>query len=69
MERFVTDEERSEQVMVRMMPSEVAMLAELAQADGLYRTDVIRQLIRREHEKRFSSTPTRAAKAKTQRKK
>lgn len=50
------DEERSEQVMIRMTPSEVAMLEQVANADGVYRTDVIRQLVRREHAKRFSST-------------
>ena len=47
------EEERSEQVMIRMTPSEVEMLEEIAKADGLYRTDVIRLLIRREHAKRF----------------
>ena len=46
-------EERSEQVMVRMTPAEVRMLEELAEADGVYRTDVIRLLVRREHAKRF----------------
>jgi hypothetical protein len=49
-------EDRSEQVMVRMTPSEVEMLGELAEADGLYRTDVIRLLIRREHERRFKTS-------------
>ena len=39
--------------MTRMTPSEVQMLEQIAEADGLYRTDVIRLLIRREHEKRF----------------
>ncbi len=39
--------------MVRMAATEVGMLTELAEADGLYRTDVIRMLIRREHERRF----------------
>lgn len=51
----MSGEERSEQVMTRMAPSEVTMLEELAQADGLYRTDVIRMLIRREHAKRFGA--------------
>jgi hypothetical protein len=46
-------EERSEQVMTRMTPSEVAMLEELAAADGIYRTDVLRLLVRREHAKRL----------------
>lgn len=49
------EEERSEQVMTRMTPAEVKMLEEVAAADGLYRTDVIRLLIRREHAKRFPS--------------
>lgn len=55
--------------MTRMAPSEVAMLEELAQADGLYRTDVIRLLIRREHEKRFGSSQARATKGASRRKK
>jgi hypothetical protein len=49
--------ERSEQVMTRMTPSEVAMLEQLASADGLYRTDVIRLLIRRAHAERFVAQP------------
>ena len=44
--------------MTRMTPSEVAMLEELAKADGLYRTDVVRMLIRREHAARFGAQPT-----------
>lgn len=36
-----------------MTPSEVEMLEALAEADGVYRTDVIRLLVRREHAKRF----------------
>jgi hypothetical protein len=39
--------------MVRMTASEVQMVEELAAADGVYRTDVIRALVRREHAKRF----------------
>ena len=39
--------------MIRMTPSEVKMLEQLAEADGIYRTDVLRLLIRRAHEKRF----------------
>lgn len=49
----VVEEERSEQVMTRMTPFEVQMLEQIAEADGLYRTDVIRVLVRREHARRF----------------
>lgn len=41
-----------------MNPTEVRMLEELAAADGLYRTDVIRVLIRREHAARFGAKAT-----------
>lgn len=54
----VQDEERSEQVMIRMAKTEVRMLEELAAADGLYRTDVVRLLIRREHAARFGAQPS-----------
>jgi hypothetical protein len=47
-------EDRTEQVMVRMTPSEVKMLEQIAEADGLYPTDVIQLLVCREHELRCS---------------
>jgi hypothetical protein len=33
------------------------MLTQLADADGLYQSDVIRLLIRREHQARFGAAP------------
>jgi hypothetical protein len=46
---------------------EVEMLEQIAEADGLYRTDVIRLLIRREHAKRFGSGPPRTVMPKARR--
>lgn len=44
---------RVDQVLVRLSTDETAMLGRLSEASGLARTDIIRQLIRREHERRF----------------
>lgn len=38
---------------MRMAPIEFAMLQELAAADGVYQSDVIRLLVRRAHAERF----------------
>ncbi len=46
-------EKRTEVVTLRMAPAEVAMLEELADADGVYQSDVIRVLVRRAHAERF----------------
>ncbi len=55
-------ERRSELVAVRFTPAELAMLHELAEADGLYQSDVIRLLIRRAHVARFKKTKKKATK-------
>lgn len=47
-------EKRTQVVTLRMAPAEAAMLQELADADGVYQSDVIRLLVRRAHEERFS---------------
>jgi hypothetical protein len=44
---------RSELIAVRMTAAETAMLKQLAEADGLYQSDVIRQLVRLAHAERF----------------
>jgi hypothetical protein len=44
--------ERTAMVTLRMTPEERAMLARLADEDGLSASDVLRQLLRREHAKR-----------------
>lgn len=46
-------DKRSEFVGLRLTPTEAGMLTELAQADGLYQSDVLRLLIRRAHTDRF----------------
>jgi hypothetical protein len=53
-------ERRSELVAVRFTPAELAMLHELAEADGLYQSDVIRLLIRRTHVARFKKAKKKA---------
>ncbi|HMI89303.1 MAG TPA: hypothetical protein VK550_34735 [Polyangiaceae bacterium] len=50
--------------MVRMAPSELAMLHEMAEADGLSAADVVRTLVRREHQKRFGDTPPKKKRTK-----
>jgi hypothetical protein len=46
-------EKRTQVVTMRMAPIEFAMLQELAAADGVYQSDVIRLLVRRAHAERF----------------
>jgi len=55
-------ERRSELVAVRFTPAELAMLHELAEADGLYQSDVIRLLIRRTHLARFKKSKKKVTK-------
>lgn len=50
-------EKRSELVATRLTKAEVAMLHDLAEADGVYQSDVIRLLIRRAHAERFGDKP------------
>jgi len=57
----MVSEPRSKAILIRMEPTVADMLAEMADADGLSRADVVRQLIRRAHAKRFP--PKRSKKA------
>lgn len=50
---MTTPDTRSVLVTFRTSPTEFEMLQELAGADGLYQSDVLRLLIRREHAERF----------------
>ncbi len=52
-------EPKTGRVDLRMAPSEVEMLDELADADGISRADVIRLLVRREHAVRFPKATTK----------
>lgn len=45
----MSPEAKSESFLIRMGPTEIRMLTELADHTGLNRSDVVRQLIRREH--------------------
>ncbi len=46
-------EKRSELIAVRLTETEVKLLTELAEVDGLYQSDVVRLLIRKGHADRF----------------
>ena len=48
-------EPRTERVEFRFTTSEVARLRELAEADGISSSDVVRMLIRRTHAERFGA--------------
>lgn len=50
-------EQKSEAFFIRMGPTEIRMLLELSDKTGLSRSDVIRQLIRREHAEVFGDEP------------
>jgi hypothetical protein len=50
-------EKKSQVVTLRMAPAEFNMLQQLADADGLYQSDVIRLLVRRAHAERFTEQP------------
>ena len=47
---------RTELVAFRVAPEEQAMLHRLAEADGVYQSDVLRLLIRRAHADRFGES-------------
>jgi hypothetical protein len=49
----MSPEARTELVAVRLSKQEAAMLQELADLDGVYQSDVIRLLVRKEHRERF----------------
>ena len=57
-------EKRSNLIAVRLTPAETTMLHELAEADGVYQSDVIRLLVRRAHGERFGVKPKAAKKKK-----
>ncbi len=46
-------EPRSERLNLRASPTEVRMLEELSEASGLAMSDIVRQLVRQEHEAMF----------------
>jgi hypothetical protein len=59
-------EKRSVLIAARLTPSESTMLQELADAGGVYQSDVIRTLVRKAHAERFGTT--RVAKPKRSKK-
>ncbi len=42
---------------VRMTEAEIEMIKELAEADGLSQSDIVRQLVRHAHAERFGPSP------------
>lgn len=52
-------DKRTEFVGLRLAPVEAKMLAALAEADGLYQSDVLRLLIRKAHAERFGTEPAK----------
>jgi hypothetical protein len=50
-------EQQTERIGLRVTPSEAKMLAELAEETGLSMSDVVRQLVRREHAEKFEQAP------------
>ena len=48
-------DKKTEFVGLRLTTLEASMLTELAEADGLYQSDVLRLLIRRSHAERFGA--------------
>jgi hypothetical protein len=48
---------RTELLTVRMTPDELAMLKELADADGISASDFVRQFVRRAHGERGGAKP------------
>ena len=57
-------ETRSERLEIRLAPSEVTMLRELADFDGVSAADVLRILLRREHAARLPSRAKRGKRAR-----
>ena len=49
----MVSEERIQRIAVRVTPTEADMLRRLADEDGLSISDVLRQLVRREHANRY----------------
>jgi hypothetical protein len=47
--------ERTELLTIRVTPDELRMLREVAEADGLTSSDVVRQFVRRTHAERFGA--------------
>jgi len=61
--RDVSPRTRTVMFNVRMTDGEIAMLRALAESDGLSGSDVVRQLIRREHRTRFGTAAPQSTKA------
>lgn len=59
---LMATEQKSEAFFVRMGPTEVKMLEQLAERTGLSRSDVVRQLIRREHAQVIGQQATKTRK-------
>jgi hypothetical protein len=56
---YMVREARTQNFMVRMAPSEMAMLHKLAEDDGLSAADIVRTLVRREYQRRNGPRPTK----------
>jgi hypothetical protein len=56
-------EPKSDSFLLRMSPTETRMLLELAEKTGLSKSDIVRQLVRREHAETFGEA-TRVKKPK-----
>lgn len=54
---LVSRRTRSSIIKLRAFPEEVTMLRDLAETTGLSQSDVIRQLIRREHAEKLGEQP------------
>jgi hypothetical protein len=60
----VAPTERTDLLTVRVTPEEMAMVKELAAADGVSASDLIRQFIRRSHAERFGAPKPKRPKPK-----
>lgn len=49
----MTQQKRTELLTVRVAPEDMRMIKELAEADGLSASGIVRQLVRRLHAERF----------------
>lgn len=52
-------EPKTDSFLLRMSPTETRMLLELSEKIGLTKSDVVRQLVRREHAEVFGEEPMR----------
>lgn len=60
----MTKEPRTEQFIMRIAPSELAMLRALAEDAGLAAADILRMAIRRQYRETFDDTPPKKKRAK-----